>query len=286
MKFLVLLLVLLTLASSASAAEPGSVRTFKVGGIEVSSILEAATSTDGITPEDTKMLVGASKEDLERFIPTGSVSGAVLVYVVRTEEGAVLVDTGFGRNIEAGLKALGLTPADIKKVLITHAHPDHIGGLTHDGARAYPNARVLISAKDYEWSEKARDAIAAYGDDFGTFEPSELGSDALAVAPGVGAIAAYGHTPGHTMFTVESEGERLLIWGDITHVSQIQFPRPDVAVTYDSDRAQAIATRKAVFAYAADNGIKVAGMHIVFPGVGTVTRSAEADGGFVLVGAE
>ena len=86
--------------------------------------------------------------------------------------------------------------------------------------------------------------------------------------PGVRAQSAYGHTPGHTVYVVESKGEKLVLWGDLMHVAAVQFPNPAVTIAFDTDNAQAAAMRAQAFADAARNGYLVGAAHLPFPGVG------------------
>ena len=271
------LFVFFSAAFSGRAAFAADVFTTKVGEIEVAMLSE------GQSEGDPKILIGATEEDLARFIPTGKQATAVAVYVVRTPDGPVLIDTGFGRNIEKNLKEIGLAPGDIARVLITHSHGDHIGGLLKDGKRAFPNARVYIAKKEYDWSESARKALEPYGEAVELIEPGTLDKPGAPVASGIRPIAAYGHTPGHTMFMVESGAKKLLVWGDLAHAMQIQMPRPGVSVTYDSDPNLAAKTRREVLAFAAENGVAVAGMHIPYPGVGTVGEDPEQPEGYRFV---
>ena len=93
--------------------------------------------------------------------------------------------------------------------------------------------------------------------------------------PGVRAQSAYGHTPGHTMYVVESRGEKLVLWGDIVHVAAVQFPDPSVTILYDVNPAEAEHTRELVFADAAKNAYLIGGAHISFPGLGHVRKDGE-----------
>jgi len=93
--------------------------------------------------------------------------------------------------------------------------------------------------------------------------------------PGVQAVKANGHTPGHTAFAVESEGQKLLIWGDLVHAHAVQFARPEVAIEFDIDPQQAVATRKAILKAVAESKSLVAGMHLPFPGIGHVRLDSE-----------
>jgi glyoxylase-like metal-dependent hydrolase (beta-lactamase superfamily II) len=95
--------------------------------------------------------------------------------------------------------------------------------------------------------------------------------------PGIRAIPAYGHTPGHTAYMVESQGQRLLLWGDIIHVAEVQFADPDITIDYDVDRHAASASRKRLLSDAAQQGYLVGGAHLSFPGLGHVRADPTGD---------
>ena len=185
------------------------------------------------------------------------------------------------------LQAAGIEPGDITDILLTHIHGDHSGGLTVDGKRVFPAATVHVSraeagywlsAANMEKSPeyfrpmfvKGQQSLAPYGaaDKIALFEAGQP------VLPGITAIAAPGHTPGHTCYLLESQGEKLLFWGDTVHVAEAQFPLPDTAIEYDLDPQAAIRQRQQLFAQAADRGLLVAGAHISFPGIGHVAKAA------------
>jgi glyoxylase-like metal-dependent hydrolase (beta-lactamase superfamily II) len=259
------------LASAAGASD--DVFTMRVGDLEVSMLSEAQRK-GGLD-----ILIGASSSDIERFIPGGEYPNAVAVYMIRSPKGVILVDTGYGTNLARNMKSLGVSPGDVKDLLITHSHGDHIGGLLKDSARAFPNARIHVSKAEYDWSSSMRDALGKYGSAVNLITPGAIGGG-TEVLPGVTAIAAYGHTPGHTMFMFESKGERLLFWGDLTHAMAIQMPRPGVSVRYDSDPVKAAEARKSVLEYVSMNKIPVAGAHIAYPGIGDIAADRENSGGY------
>jgi len=181
------------------------------------------------------------------------------------------------------LRASGYQPEQVDEIFLTHLHPDHLGGIAPGGRIAFPNAIVRASKRDADyWLNEANEKAAA-----ALFKPmfeSDKASLAPYIAagrfqtfdgdpelvPGIRAVPAPGHTPGHTAYSVESGDQKLLVWGDIVHVAAIQFPDPGITVEYDTDEALAEATRKAIFAKAAAEGFWVAGAHIAFPGLGHV----------------
>ncbi len=274
------------LAGAGFAAENPNIHTYRVGAFEVVLLSEGAGE------REPTLFIGATPEQIQKYVPTGKYVTATNTFLIRMPDRLVLVDTGFGRELFKNMEAVGVTPDRIDAVLLTHMHGDHIGGLLRDGKVAFPKAAVYVAKpeRDYWTSEEIMKTfpedrqsgfknsiktLAAYGDAVQTFEPGVLDAPGDDLLPGVRPIAAYGHTPGHTLFMVESNGSRMLIWGDLTHASAIQMPVPEVAMTYDTDPKMAVATRLSVMKYVAENKIPVAGMHIPLPGMGTPAASPE-----------
>jgi glyoxylase-like metal-dependent hydrolase (beta-lactamase superfamily II) len=186
------------------------------------------------------------------------------------------------------LAAAGVDPAAIDVVILTHMHPDHVAGLlTTDKKVAFPNATVHVHEADYEfWAstemaakapddfklffEIARNAIRPYTD-AGKVMMLKDGNE---LVPGISAILAPGHTVGHTMLRLSSRGSDLLVWGDIVHNAALQFPEPDRALSFDTDQAMAIASRRRVFDMVATDRLMIAGAHLPFPGLGHVAKAS------------
>lgn len=271
----VLFFIAVTFAGASYAAD--GVFTVTVGDFEVSMLSERQREGD------TSILIGASDADIKKFIPSGKYPSAVSVFMIRTPEGVYLVDTGYGEKLYENMASLGVKPGDVTGLLVTHSHGDHIGGMVMDGKASLPNATVYVSVKEARWSDSLREKLVAYKGRVKEIEPVQLGTAGAPILKGVTAIAAYGHTPGHTVFLIESRGEKLLIWGDLTHAMAIQMPRPDVTVTYDSDPAEAAASRKAILDYVSKNEISVAGAHIAWPGIGRVEKDASGAGEYKFV---
>lgn len=213
-------------------------------------------------------------------------------FLVNTGSKLILIDTGAGQllgkhlgELVERLEASGYRPDQVDEILITHMHPDHIGGLSAHGDRVFPNAVVRVNQREADYwlsqsnmdkaapDQKAffRDAQAAVAPyiQAGHFKPF---SGNIELSPGISAFALPGHTPGHTGFMVESGNRKMLVWGDVIHVPAVQFTDPAVSIDFDSNPAQARVTRERVLADAARNGWLIAGAHLPFPGLGHVVK--------------
>ena len=261
---------------AAGAAEP-----FRFGDMKVYPLLDVAREGN------PGILIDFPAERLARVAPSGKLESAIFAYAVQFPDRTILLDAGLGKT--AGGKALdalrdaGLSPEDIDAVVISHMHFDHIGGLSENGMPVYPRARILLAAPERDWwldparagspyadgAERAKAALAVYPGKVSTFVFGEE------ILPGVTAVDAAGHTPGHTVLDLDSGGGRFLFVGDIMHVAEVQFPFPEVTVTYDVDKPPAAAARKRILKLAVDNGLPVAGMHLPPPGIWKVKAKGE-----------
>lgn len=270
----------LLMAGSIIAQEAKNVFTYKVGLFEISLLAESqGQGNKGI-------LIGATEEMMKECAPDGTFPNAMNAFLVKTPDMNVLVDAGLGRKLFDNLESVGVSADKVDVVLITHMHGDHIGGMMKDGEVMFPNAKVYISQPEHDYwmglegdrSRQAKNVIAAYKNQLTLFQPNELEKASKELIPGVTSYGAYGHTPGHVMFLVESDREKMLIWGDLTHAMALQMPYPQVSVTYDVDPEMAMESRKKVLEYAEKNKLPIAGMHIAFPSMGTVTKNVAGSG--------
>jgi len=256
------------------ASESDGIFSYRVGNIEVYMLVESERSGS------TSIIPGADAATLSRYIPATGFTQSTNAFLIKAPGQTILVDTAFGGAIIDKMRSLGVAPGDVDTVLLTHLHGDHIGGLQRNGQAVFTKARVYLSAREHEHftrtapNQGAIAALAPYGTNVVTFEPSSLGSTLRELLPGISPIAAYGHTPGHTAFLVQNGGAGLIIAGDFLHVALVQFPNPDISATYDMDQRAAATTRRQLMDYAARQRIPIGGMHMAYPGVGTV----EADG--------
>lgn len=276
--FVVVISSFLWAISPARSAE--DVVTIKVGDFEVSMLSERQRESD------TSILVGASESDIKKYIPSGKYPTAVNAFLIRSPQAIYLVDTGYGEKLFENMASLGVRAEDVDYLLITHGHGDHIGGMTKDGKPTLPKAKVYVSKREAETSEPLREKLALYEGRVAQFTPLGLEHSGAALFTGISAIAAYGHTPGHTIYQVESKGEKMLIWGDLIHAMAIQIPRPGISATYDRDPVEAAAMRKSVLQYAAKHKIKIGGMHIAYPGIGLIETNNAGDGEYIFIGCD
>lgn len=222
---------------------------------------------------------------MEAAIPEGSFAIATNAFLLKgTDNNYILVDAEYGKELFNNLDTLGVKPEDITTILLTHTHGDHIGGLLKDDERAFPNAEIVLSRQELEFWEQAGNPKANTIREkypIRTVELKTLKEAVLDNKTSIQHIAALGHTPGHTAFLVSSQGNHLLVWGDLTHAMAIQMPYPQVAVTYDTDPEAAVRSRMEILEFAAKNRIPCAGMHIPYPAIGTL--KANGKGGYEFI---
>ncbi|KUJ04558.1 MBL fold metallo-hydrolase [Stenotrophomonas maltophilia] len=220
-----------------------------------------------------------------RYVPEDKkgLQTAINAFLIRQGNHLTLVDTGTAQCFGPGLgqvlgnlRASGVDPAEVDEVLLTHAHPDHLCGvLDAQGKPAYPNATVWLSKADADyWLNPASEATAPKGVRFAfplarnAVAPYQASGHLRTFSPGDalpgGAVAmdTHGHTPGHVSYRFDSQGQSLLVWGDVLHFHAVQFAHPEAAFEADSDRTAAIASRRGLLQQATANGWWVAGAHL------------------------
>jgi glyoxylase-like metal-dependent hydrolase (beta-lactamase superfamily II) len=265
---------------------PGYYR-IMLGDFEVTALSDGTVAL----PVDkllTNTTAAQSQKALARSFLKAPVETSVNGYLINTGSKLVLIDTGaaglFGPtlgNLAANLKVAGYQPEQIDEIYITHMHADHVGGLMAGDKPAFPNATVRADQHDADfWLSQANmDKAPADAKDFfkgamtslnpyvaaGKFKPFDGDTE---LVPGIKAVAAHGHTPGHSIYKVESKGQTLVLWGDLMHVAAVQFAQPAVTIQFDTDSKSAAMQRKRAYADAAKQGYLVGAAHLSFPGLG------------------
>jgi len=264
---------------------------FTLGGFEITTLFDGAIQLDGPHPifgqDQSEEAVRELAE--ANFLPAGRMEIAFTPVLVNTGSALVLFDSGnppgrreagAARLVEA-LAAAGYTPEQVDVLAITHFHPDHIGGLMTDGAATYPNARYVTGETEYDfWSRDEQ--LSGPTEGVATLtranvvplaEKITFLKDEGEVVPGIRGLTAFGHTPGHMAFHIESEGRRLLLWADTANHYVMSVQRPDWHVRFDMDKEAAAATRRRLFDMAAAERLPVTGYHMPFPAVGYIDSS-------------
>ena len=272
---------------------------FKLGGFEVATIMDSKVIRSGLTPSfggeagaaEVKALAAAARIDADRY------EHPFTPMLVNTGKELVLFDTGNGSlsaeyeqmkgrlppgNLVARMAQAGYKPEDVDVVVLTHGHPDHIGGLTKGGQPVFPNARYVFGAAEFDfWNkgENIREArkfnrelymkiVVPLANRATMIKPGDE------VVPGIRAVDAAGHSPGLLAFTIESEGKRLINWADTCNHYVVAIQRPDLHLDVDDDKEKAVATRKRILDMVATDILFVAGFHMPFPGLGWVEKTS------------
>ncbi|WP_442587090.1 MBL fold metallo-hydrolase [Pedobacter sp. AW31-3R] len=293
----VLIIVLISLISGRVNAQQRSNQAgyyhLSIGDFEIIAL------ADGTVPVDAKALLNNDNKIpalLKKEFLSDTVETSINTYLIRAEKRLILVDAGsgnlfgphFGGALINSFRKAGFKPEEVTDILITHIHLDHTGGLSSSGKMIFPNAIVHINQKEVDfWKihEKVNDSdtrgIISNRQSYLSFKTYlDAGrvrtfSGDTTLFPGLSAHEYAGHTAGHTVYALDSKGKKLVFWGDLIHVTAIQFSDAGIPNEYDFDKVKAAAQRKKAYAQAADGGYFIAADHISFPGIGHVRRDVD-----------
>ncbi len=264
-----------------------------------------ASISDGkrVMPLGDKFVANASREAVadalaQAMRPRDIVEIPFTPLLLRRDDRLVLFDTGNGPQAQesgfglllANLRAIGVSPEDIDTVVISHCHGDHVNGLRDaSGNPLFPQAQVMVPRTDLAFWLDADEAARAPELWQGNFanvrrvfdNPAQPAlplleyDDGDEIVPGVTAIAAHGHTPGHMAFRITSGDQAMLLISDAAHLPYLFVRRPDWQLMFDMDPDEARETRRRLLDMAAQEECLVAGYHWGLPNLGHIRRDGE-----------
>jgi len=277
---------------------PGFYR-YKVGDITVTAINDgfAKRPLEGFVRNAE--LADVKKAMEQAYLPADALSITFTTLAIQAGGKLSLIDTGNGDSGAPtsgawmkNFRAAGLDPKDVSSVVFSHFHGDHINGFRlKDGSAVFPNAEVMVPAAEWGfWMDDAKMGAApeamkgafagvrrVFGPVAKDVKQFEAGKEVL---PGITAIAAPGHTPGHTVFAVTSGAGKLMIMSDTTNHPALFVRNPDWSAVFDMDGAVAAATRRKLLDMVSADKMQVAFYHAPFPSTGHI---AKVGNGFELV---
>ena len=290
------------LSSPARAAAPmlGASRPthyrFKLGDFEITTLYDGAVQIPKVhpifgknqDPETVKAYLAANN------LPPDKMAISFSPVIVNTGKEVVLFDSGYGEELRArgagktasSLAAAGFAPDQIDVVVITHCHPDHVSGLMDGEKAVFPNARYVCGDVEYNfWSRKellessdknmvrrataVQNNLVPLADKIGFLKPD------ADVVTGITSVQAFGHTPGHMCYHIESAGKRFLIFADTTNHYVASLAKPDWHCVFDMDADKAVPARKKILDMVSADKIPAAGYHMPFPAVGHVAKKGD-----------
>jgi glyoxylase-like metal-dependent hydrolase (beta-lactamase superfamily II) len=262
---------------------------FKVGDVEVTQIY------DGIwnRPLEDGFVKNTPPDQVKAALKGGGLADNIVpipftITVVKMKNQYVMFDSGTGGQVQptAGLlatknmKAAGIDPANIKTIVVTHFHPDHIFGLMakETNAQTYPNATIYVPKAELAWwtgpsvpqpAQGLSNRIKATLPSWKNVQQVDSDKD---VIPGVRAVATPGHTPGHTSYLVGSGKRQLLVLGDVTNIPILFVKNPGWHAVFDTDPVLAETNRRKIIDRAVADKLTVTGYHYSMPGAGTFKK--------------
>ncbi|MEO7214556.1 MAG: MBL fold metallo-hydrolase [Mucilaginibacter sp.] len=251
--------------------------------------------SDGTVPVEAKTILlpkdpGVLAQQLKKAGLASTVEISINAYLIKSGSRLILVDAGsgdlfkpFGGRLVTSIMTAGYRPEDISDILITHVHVDHSGGLSQDGKLVFPNATIHLSQKELDFWKVHETLQTGEAKGITLNRPAYLNlkpyltanrikafSSASEIIPGIAAIEKPGHTPGHTVYAIGSGKQKMIFFGDLVHIEQVQFYDSSIPDEYDFDKQKGATQRNATYAEFARKGYIIAAAHVSFPGIGRI----------------
>ncbi len=277
-----------------AGTQPSYFYRFNLGNAEVTVVSDGPLPLG--PPKGT--FVGAPDEEIKKMLTDNFLSPDNIVLeqnspIVNTGDKLVLFDTGMGTSKAFGpttgrqqksMAEAGIAPGDIDAVVFSHGHIDHIGGVVDDSGKVlFPNAQFYIAQSDFDyWTDEGK--MGGQWKDFVVHARKNLMpvrdrlifyKDGQEFLPGVQAMAAPGHTVGHHIFMISSEGKSFAFLADLTHHQILLMEKPRMQFSFDTDPKQAAESRVKMLDMLAANKIAVMSYHYPWPGYGHVVKTGE-----------
>ncbi|WP_209402927.1 MBL fold metallo-hydrolase [Pseudozobellia sp. WGM2] len=279
------------LSAKSLAQEKQNPLVTQIGAVEVISL------SDGVVPTDAfKLLKEEHSGQIDSLLYKSKVENPVNIqvnaFLILLGNKKILIDAGAGDflNIDSAgklvesLRMAGYQPKDITDILLTHVHADHSGGLAIDNEIVFPNAIIHLNELEYNYYTDTKNLeglkemerafflkeqviLELYKDRIKTFKGSKT------IFPGIKTVPLVGHTPGHTAYLLKSSASKILFWGDMVHIKEIQFVLPDLDDFYDMDMEKGKRQRQKVYKALTRKKTTIAAAHIKFPGLGKLRES-------------
>jgi glyoxylase-like metal-dependent hydrolase (beta-lactamase superfamily II) len=266
---------------------------FQMEDCVITNVLEGYIHRNDLHPFVATNATASEVESLaaDYKLPFPALEHNFVSSVIKTPDHLIVIDPGFGAAAPAPstgwfmhcLQEAGYSADDVDIVLISHCHPDHIGNITKDGSPTFPNAEIVVGRAEFNFWKQGKDISEMRAPTLALFQKVLLPLEKQVrmiepgdeIAPGLRALEASGHSAGHLVFQLSSNGREMLFLNDATPHYVASFANPDWHFAMDDDRELAAISRRKILEMATTGNFPVIGFHLPFPSIGYVERRGD-----------